>query len=46
MTIPASSRVRNVVEGIGGRVSAGNADGGGAEFILVLPVSVSHSIVS
>ncbi|MFO1385341.1 MAG: ATP-binding protein [Chitinivorax sp.] len=38
--------VRNVVEGIGGRVSAGNADGGGAEFILVLPVSASHSIVS
>lgn len=38
--------VRNVVEGIGGRVTATNVDGGGAEFILVLPVSASHSIVS
>lgn len=38
--------VRNVVEGIGGRVTAANVNGGGAEFILVLPVSVSHSIVS
>lgn len=38
--------VRNVVEAIGGRIVAQNADGGGAEFILVLPVSVSHSIVS
>lgn len=38
--------VRNVVEGIGGRVTAANVDAGGAEFILVLPVSISHSIVS
>lgn len=38
--------VRNVIEAIGGRVVAQNADGGGAEFILVLPVSASHSIVS
>jgi signal transduction histidine kinase len=38
--------VRNVIEAIGGRVVAQNAEGGGAEFILVLPVSVSHSIVS
>lgn len=38
--------VRNVIEAIGGRVLAQNAEGGGAEFILVLPVSASHSIVS